>query len=160
MSWQKSYPPSQGWMRMEATLKEPVTLDELQKMVTFGKPHDYEFGSLSNVGKKAVVILRKLPEAWLIWSRKHSPSGNMLWWRPDGAGYTMHIPDAGRFTKQEALEIAARSSGLDVALPLSEILRLPLVSICDRGWMHNTKKIADLIERLKRENAAESEVAS
>lgn len=156
MSWQKSYPPSQGWMRMEITLLSPMSLDDLKIGATFGKPQDYEFGSISNFGKRAVVILRKLPEVWVVWSRKHSPSGNMFWWRPNGAGYTIHIPEAGRFTKEEALEIASPSHGLDVAFPLGEILRLPLVSICDRGWLHNTQKIDDLIRKFN----PESEVAA
>ncbi len=37
---------------------------------------------------------------WLIWSDKHGS-----WWRPDRAGYTRLISEAGRYTYAEALAL-------------------------------------------------------
>lgn len=34
---------------------------------------------------------------WLVWSHEHN-----AWWRPNSAGYTLHIASAGRYTKAEA----------------------------------------------------------
>jgi hypothetical protein len=42
---------------------------------------------------------------WLVWSHEHN-----AWWRPNSAGYTMHIATAGRYTKQEADRICESRS--------------------------------------------------
>ena len=34
---------------------------------------------------------------YVIWSWRHSQ-----WWKPDHAGYTSHLSEAGRYTEQEA----------------------------------------------------------
>ena len=58
---------------------------------------------VERVAAKAGVDLggNPLPKpAYLIWSNEHR-----LWWRPESAGYTRKLAEAGRYTKAEALEI-------------------------------------------------------
>ena len=40
-------------------------------------------------------------ESYLIWSNEHQ-----AWWRPNSAGYTVHLLSAGRYSRQEAVAIA------------------------------------------------------
>lgn len=44
-------------------------------------------------------------EIWLVWSHEHN-----AWWRPNCAGYTLHIAAAGRYTKTKADEICQSRS--------------------------------------------------
>ena len=39
----------------------------------------------------------------LIWNTEHG-----AWWRPGGVGYSVHIEEAGRFTRRQALEECCR----------------------------------------------------
>jgi hypothetical protein len=39
-------------------------------------------------------------DIYLIWSHEHRG-----WWAPDGNGYTHHLSQAGRYTKQDAMRI-------------------------------------------------------
>ena len=41
---------------------------------------------------------------YLIWSNEHQ-----LWWRPGSMGYTSSVDEAGRYERQEALDIASGS---------------------------------------------------
>lgn len=41
---------------------------------------------------------------FLIWSTK-----TKAWWKPEKQGYTLHWPEAGRYTEDEAREIVTRS---------------------------------------------------
>lgn len=43
-------------------------------------------------------------DAYLVWSTKHS-----AWWRADRAGYTTSLAQAGRYGRDEAIDIAATS---------------------------------------------------
>jgi hypothetical protein len=38
--------------------------------------------------------------SYLIWSTEHDG-----WWGPGGLGYVRHVGEAGRYTREEALEI-------------------------------------------------------
>lgn len=40
------------------------------------------------------------PALYLIWSNEHG-----AWWRPNMAGYTVKLADAGRYTRREAVGI-------------------------------------------------------
>lgn len=42
---------------------------------------------------------------WLVWSNEHG-----AWWKPDHCGYTSDIGEAGRYTQQEAREIAFKAN--------------------------------------------------
>jgi len=42
---------------------------------------------------------------FLIWSFEHSS-----WWRPNRHGYTRFIAEAGRYSPEEAMEIAANAN--------------------------------------------------
>jgi hypothetical protein len=64
VSWQKQYPPKEGWIRMDATLiaaEGPLGYDAVLKMVSFGKPEDYEIGEWSQRGRKLTIISRQKP---------------------------------------------------------------------------------------------------
>jgi hypothetical protein len=41
---------------------------------------------------------------YVIISYKHSSRGELTFWRPNNAGYTTDIDDAGRYTQQEVIE--------------------------------------------------------
>lgn len=43
-------------------------------------------------------------EPYLIWSNEHG-----AWWRPHKAGYCLDLDDAGRYSRSEAIRIAARA---------------------------------------------------
>lgn len=50
----------------------------------------------------AAEAVGDLQEAYLIWSNEHQ-----LWWRPGSAGYTSNVEEAGRYPRDEALDIAS-----------------------------------------------------
>lgn len=50
---------------------------------------------------------------FVIWSFEHAQ-----WWRPNQLGYTRALSEAGRYTAQEAGDIATASPGEEVALRL------------------------------------------
>lgn len=56
------YPFSEGWIKMAITLTSatPMSATEIKALVTWGKPDDYEFGSITQSGKKLVVYTRHL----------------------------------------------------------------------------------------------------
>lgn len=43
-----------------------------------------------------------MTDRYLIWSDEHS-----AWWRPASRGYTIHMDQAGRYSREEALSICA-----------------------------------------------------
>ena len=66
-----------------------------------------------------------MSEPYLIWSRQRS-----AWWRPNSAGYTQDVRNAGLYSKDEAIDISftARDGWLDPVQPPTE-LAIPLSSI-------------------------------
>jgi hypothetical protein len=46
-----------------------------------------------------------MEQYWLVWSNEHK-----AWWGPDGIGYTKIRKDAGRYTRNEAIEICKRAN--------------------------------------------------
>lgn len=62
MSTQK-YPPSEGWLTLTLTMKDatPHGVDEIKKFtsgMTGKKPSDYEWGPVSQHGKKIKIVYR------------------------------------------------------------------------------------------------------
>lgn len=60
----KKFPKADGWISVNITLKSAAQLerDDLVKIVTFGKPDNYEIGHLSQDGKRALCYSREKPE--------------------------------------------------------------------------------------------------
>lgn len=40
-------------------------------------------------------------DLYLVWSNEHRS-----WWRPNSYGYTVHVEAAGRYSREEAIDIA------------------------------------------------------
>lgn len=67
--------------------------------------------------------------SYYLFSRKHSPSHQAIWWRPNNAGYTHRIERAGFYT---AAEIAAapdyyHNGHSTIAVPVERVKALPHV---------------------------------
>jgi hypothetical protein len=58
-------------------------------------------------------------DEWLILCHEHGDGAVCLWWRPNGAGYTTRLDEAGRYTEAEARSIEAGRQ-TDVAVRLAE----------------------------------------
>jgi hypothetical protein len=43
-------------------------------------------------------------EKFLVWSNEHR-----AWWRPNSAGYTTNLADAGHYNREDAIKICAHS---------------------------------------------------
>ncbi len=52
---------------------------------------------------------------YLVWSHEHS-----AWWRPNSLGYTTFMDKAGRYSREEAIEIC-RGRGQDPKKPPPEL---------------------------------------
>lgn len=62
-------------------------------------------------------------DLYLIQDSRSYVGNSILWWRPDGQGYTIDFDDAGRYTKERAFS-QHRSRKTDVPWKLSEIAPL------------------------------------
>ena len=54
----------------------------------------------------------------LVWYTGHYSGDCVVWWRPDGHGYTTDLTQAGRYTKTRAKEIE-KLRGQEVAVPVA-----------------------------------------
>jgi len=64
--------------------------------------------------------------AYLLLSVKHSPgfNGDALWWGPEESGYVDDLESAGRYEREEAERIEARTQRDAVVVPLSKAEKL------------------------------------
>lgn len=69
--------------------------------------------------RDAVVPQKPL---FLIQRAGHYVGNSVLWWRPNGRGYTSSIEEAGRYSQEEAQAFTGHTS--DVAWPEDVILRV------------------------------------
>ena len=60
MSWKKNFPPKDGWIKAELTLRSPLTEQEVKDMITFFF-RSPEVGSCTQSPKKIVLIYRPNP---------------------------------------------------------------------------------------------------
>lgn len=60
-------------------------------------------------------------EASFVIFRTEGSYDQAMWWRPNRAGYTYDINQAGRYTQAEAQRIETNSRGEDFGIPMSEI---------------------------------------
>lgn len=70
-----------------------------------------------------------------------NPTGTLSWWRPNSAGYTPDLQQAGRFTQETAKAICKNCHGTSIAIPETEVLALPAMHILE------SDQISDLINR-------------
>lgn len=60
-----------------------------------------------------------MSEWYLVWSNEHR-----CWWRPSRQGYTQKVASAGRYTREEAIEISRGrgwpSTGIPDEVPVLE----------------------------------------
>lgn len=68
---------------------------------------------------------------YLIWSNEHR-----AWWRQNGCGYTVHVSEAGRYDRDEALSISAnaRDGWLPGAPPPEIPVALADVEFCEERY--------------------------
>lgn len=59
--------------------------------------------ALANTPKQSAGLVE---ETYLVWSNEHR-----AWWRPNGRGYTIKLEAAGRYTREEAIDIAGGRLG-------------------------------------------------
>lgn len=63
------------------------------------------------------------PRDWLVFAARYSRGregdAGAVWWRPEAAGYTRDLSEAGRFTEADARTYADRTDGEHVAVPLA-----------------------------------------
>jgi hypothetical protein len=58
--------------------------------------------------------------AYLLWSNKHS-----MWWRPDSRGYTENMEEAGRYARDEAVNLVARSADCGILAHVTCMVAAP-----------------------------------
>jgi len=58
---------------------------------------------------------------YYIWSHEHE-----AWWKPNRCGYTVKLAEAGKYTKEDAIDITFDNIpyGEEVAIPLDYALRV------------------------------------
>ena len=79
--------------------------------------------------------------AWLIYSARRSDSGIAMFWRPNSAGYTPDINEAGRYSEDFAKRMQTLSHGEDAAVPESLIGQLHVRRVVDLGVASNRLKL-------------------
>jgi len=76
-----------------------------------GRPPQLTVARTQRKERHAAAVPCAANQKFLILSN-HRPNGNpdmTLWWRPKGAGYTVFLDEAGRYTKEAALQIVRGS---------------------------------------------------
>ena len=74
--------------------------------------------------------LKRKKGEFFIFSKKHSMRGSALWWRPEEAGYTEDLREAGIYDEDRAEAIQRYSHNDDIAIPLTLALSLvPKITI-------------------------------
>lgn len=60
-NWKKTYPPSEGWIRAELTMKSNQIADPdvIKRICSAGHPKDYEFPVIEQHGSRVVCIHRE-----------------------------------------------------------------------------------------------------
>ena len=58
--------------------------------------------------------------SYLVWSNEHN-----CWWRPGAQGYTNHIADAGRYSRDEAIKICRGANYMFPKYGLPQEIMMP-----------------------------------
>ena len=83
---------------------------------------------------------------YFIMSKKWTKGdGIVAWWRPNGAGYTDDLNQAGIYDETEAMKISGSSHGDNVAVSMEMAQTLYTKKIVDLESGENRKKLLELV---------------
>lgn len=93
-------------------LDKLANANERERMALWCDPSEGEIevhGRRVKEGSSPALAARQrkghqMEEQYLVWSHEHG-----AWWRPNRAGYTVHLEDAGLYSRDEAISICAES---------------------------------------------------
>ena len=66
----------------------------------------------------------------------------VMWWRPNGEGYTSDIDDAGEYEEAEAVRIC-RSRSTEKAIPV-DVARAAIVRVVYAGHLHRAMEAREI----------------
>ena len=86
---------------------------------------------------------------YLIYSKKHTHDGVLVWWNPNRTGYTTDVDTAGRYTEEEAKQIVAGAPQSVYMISESEIMgTFKLRRVVDLNDAVNEIALPDLLSGL------------
>lgn len=83
--------------------------------------------------------LQELPEG-LYYIQNGYCGNNVVFWGPNGAGYTSNVANAGKYTKEEMLKIMINGREEDKVWPAKEI-ETNLISVVDSQYLNYKLKV-------------------
>lgn len=97
--------------------------DECRSCDRLEKEVDRLEAQLRDVMKDAREERANPEPLYFIQCTEGSVGNEAIWWRPDGAGYTTNLAEAGKYSEARA-RAQERVRGIDKAWPVDEVMRL------------------------------------